>query len=247
MIDATERKQLEGERDRLLESREEMLAGLSTIAHDLRNPLAVLALQVDRLLHAVHGMPAETQLPTVASSISRSMASMTGLIDTALDIAQLSAGRLPLRLCEVDLCQVIQEAVADCKEDLARSASTLSVSAGPSLLGHWDPVRVRQLAVNLLSNAIKYGRGKPIEVSVEERCGAARLTVRDHGIGIADQERELIFEKFQRTASGQQASRGFGVGLWLVRRICEALGGSVSVSSTPAEGSTFVVELPLSR
>ncbi len=245
MIDASERKHLEAERALLVQSREEMLAALSTVAHDLRNPVSVLSLQVERLLRAARGPQAEADLPNVADSAARSLAHMTKLIDMALDISQLSAGRLPLELRDVDLCQVIREATADCQEDLARSGSRLSISTRGPLVGRWDPVRVRQIAVNLLTNAIKYGRGKPIEVSVQAVPGGARLTIRDRGIGIAVEEWGFLFEKFRRTEAGRHEASGSGLGLWLVKRICEAMKGSVSVSPTPGGGSTFTVDLPL--
>jgi signal transduction histidine kinase len=107
-----------------------------------------------------------------------------------------------------------------------------------------DRLRIEQVISNLLSNAVKYGQGKPVDVALEVRDGAARLTVRDHGIGIDPRHQERIFERFERAVSTRHYG-GFGLGLWIVRQIVDASGGSIRVESTEDEGSLFVVELPL--
>lgn len=99
------------------------------------------------------------------------------------------------------------------------------------------------MATNLLANAIKFGDGKPIEAAVELVDGRARLTVRDHGIGILPDRLPRIFERFERAVSARQYG-GLGLGLYIVKSIVDALGGSVVVDSTVGEGSLFTVELP---
>jgi K+-sensing histidine kinase KdpD len=94
----------------------------------------------------------------------------------------------------------------------------------------------------LSTNAAKYGSGKPIEVALDAKGRRARLTVRDHGIGIAAEDQARIFEPFERAVSTRHYG-GFGLGLWIVRQIIESMGGSIRVESVPGEGSTFTVEL----
>jgi signal transduction histidine kinase len=98
--------------------------------------------------------------------------------------------------------------------------------------------------VNLISNAITHGGGKPIEVRVEAHGGKAVLQVRDHGVGIAPELQERIFEKFERGTSSRHYG-GLGLGLYICREIAEAHGGTISVESRVGEGSTFTVELPI--
>jgi len=98
-------------------------------------------------------------------------------------------------------------------------------------------------AAFLLGNAIKYGSGKPIEVSVEEQSGIARLTVRDHGIGIPPEDKERIFGRFERAVSERHYG-GFGLGLWITHQIVRAHGGQIAVTTAPGAGSAFTVELP---
>ena len=103
-------------------------------------------------------------------------------------------------------------------------------------------MRLEQVVVNLLSNAIKFGLGRPIELAVTGSGGVATLLVRDHGIGIAEDRQERIFEPFERAVSSRQYG-GFGLGLYIVRRIVEGLGGTVTVQSQADAGATFIVEL----
>jgi signal transduction histidine kinase len=97
---------------------------------------------------------------------------------------------------------------------------------------------------NLLSNAVKFGSGRPIEVAVERDQELARLTVTDHGIGIAPDQQSRIFERFERAVSSRHYG-GFGIGLWVARQLVEAHGGSILVASRTGEGSRFTVSLPL--
>src|SRR5579883_1063098 len=98
--------------------------------------------------------------------------------------------------------------------------------------------------VNLMSNAAKYGRGKPIDVTVAQKPGRAFVAVRDRGIGIAEADRERIFRRFERAASPTSYG-GLGLGLWIVREVTRAHGGSVGVESELGVGAEFTVELPL--
>ena len=129
-------------------------------------------------------------------------------------------------------------------EELRQAGCAVTLSIAPTLLGRWDRVRLDQVVTNLLANAMKYGAGKPISVTVEEgpRPGRARLIVADQGIGIAKDQQEQIFERFERAAG--RSYGGLGLGLYIVRRILQAMGGSIHVDSQLGQGSTFVVELP---
>src|SRR5262249_18781696 len=85
--------------------------------------------------------------------------------------------------------------------------------------------------------------GKPIEVKLEDRDGAAFLSIRDYGIGISREDQSRIFERFER-AVPQKSVGGFGLGLWIVRQIATAMGGTIAVTSEPGEGATFTLVLP---
>ncbi|HWL86882.1 MAG TPA: ATP-binding protein, partial [Polyangiaceae bacterium] len=124
-----------------------------------------------------------------------------------------------------------------------QSGSTIDIHAAESVVGRWDPTRIEQITSNLLSNAIKYGQGKPILVEVTSENAHARLRIHDQGIGIAPEQQQRIFDRFERAVSVRHYG-GFGLGLWIVRQIVEASGGQVTVESQVGQGSTFTVELP---
>ena len=98
--------------------------------------------------------------------------------------------------------------------------------------------------MNLLSNALKFGAGKPIRVRVERRDATAVLTVADQGVGIAPADQKRIFGRFERAVPARHYG-GLGLGLFIVRQIVDSLGGRITVHSSPGQGATFQVEMPL--
>ena len=138
---------------------------------------------------------------------------------------------------------VVRE-VMDRFADLAAESQCPIVLRLDPVEGIWDRVRLEQVITNLVGNAIKYGKGKPVEVEAVQDGSSAVLRVVDHGIGIAAEDQKRIFERFER-ARGTREYGGFGLGLWISRSIVEAIGGRISVRSTPGEGSTFTVTVPL--
>ena len=137
---------------------------------------------------------------------------------------------------------MVRDAVASTLEQFPTSAELVTVRAR-SVTGHWDAFRLEQVILNLLSNALKYGAGRPVEVSVQPEDEQAVLTVRDQGLGIPPEDQARIFERFERAASGRHYP-GVGLGLWIVREMVQALGGTVTLDSRAGEGSTFTVRLP---
>ena len=137
---------------------------------------------------------------------------------------------------------MVLRAVEHFREELKPNQTMLHLPAEP-IREHWDPVRLEQVLTNILSNAIKYGAGRSIELSMRAESDAVRLSIADHGIGIEPDEQPRLFERFERAVSGRQYG-GFGLGLWITKRIVEAMHGTIAVESRPGEGSTFVVVLP---
>jgi signal transduction histidine kinase len=234
------------ELQRAVAARDEFIA---TVAHELRNPIAPLMFQVrlsidkaeqmDRAGEAVSAEWARAQLRRVEQRLHR----LLETLDRLLDVSRLSSGRIDLELDNVDLVESLRDVLASFEAELAVARCEVRVTTPTTVTGWWDRLRLDQICRNLVSNAIRFGAGRPIEVTVKADESDATLTVRDYGIGIPPHKQDVIFERFER---GEEASRsgGFGIGLWVVRNVCTAMGGSITVSSSVGAGATFAATLP---
>jgi two-component system OmpR family sensor kinase len=179
------------------------------------------------------------------SGISRESERMTVLVDDLLLLARLDEGR-PLTLKPVQLDEVVSEAVETAH--MVDPARPIDAVVDPvRVLGDRD--RLRQVVDNLLANVRAHTPATaPAEVRLAQVDGMARLEVTDSGPGMAAEQSEHIFERFYRAdQSRSRASGGAGLGLSIVAAVTEAHGGRVSVVSTPGDGATFRVEIPLAH
>ena len=220
---------------------------ISTLGHELRNPLSPIFLQTQHLLDQVRsakdGVVSSQWLAPRLETFMQRLKRMLTTLDRLLDASSLRAGRLVLSPERVDLAAAAREACACLEREAALAGTPVTVVGDPEVIGHWDPVRLDQIIGNLLSNAIRYGAGQPIEVRVEGDGASARLSVQDHGVGIASADQPRIFERFER-GTAEHTSGGFGLGLWVVWHLCAAMGGRVEVHSERGAGATFTVTLP---
>jgi len=220
---------------------------LTLAAHELRTPLTSAQLKLDRLRRLVQRAPGAVERPELEASltfVARHQRRLAALVDNVMEVAAITAGGRSLARRPVRLAHAVADVAAKLDDELRASGSTLSVEEQSEVTGCWDRARVVTIVRNLLSNAIKYGGGKPIEVTVAADAGCARLVVTDHGVGIPEAEQARIFNKFEH-AIPEHHFGGFGLGLWLVRRLVEEHGGSIEVRSREGDRTTFVVHLPL--
>ena len=175
------------------------------------------------------------------------------MINDVLDLSRMEAGNLRLTLEPVSLADLAQEAMTLVEPAALQAGVTLDLSLSPQAdRAQADPVRLRQVLINLLGNAIKYNRpgGK---VTLRTRPGAVgevAVEVEDTGIGMSEAQIGELFTPFHRLGRGQQGvpgapgSQGTGIGLVICRKLCQMMGGELSVSSRDGEGSVFGVRLP---
>jgi PAS domain S-box-containing protein len=249
--DYTERKRAEEERERLYRAAQEAILArdefLSIASHELKTPLTALQLQLQMLLRtAQKGGLAKLSGERLLSKLQmadQQTERLAGLINDLLDVARIRTGRIEVRLEEVDLTQIVQDVVARFEEQIAQSGCLVKLETHGPIIACWDRGRLEQVVINLLSNAIKYGPGKPIAITVRSDETNAELVVHDEGIGIETEHLERIFVRFERAVSANHYG-GLGLGLYIVRQIVEALGGSIRVRSEIGIGSTFTVTLP---
>ncbi|HEY6005077.1 MAG TPA: GAF domain-containing sensor histidine kinase [Anaeromyxobacter sp.] len=246
-VDVARRTALAVEHARLL--REATLAAaareefLHVASHELRGPLGTLRLTVQIIGRDVK----KGDLDAVERRLrvlDRQAQKLVRLSDTLLDVSRITAGRIELVREPGDLAALVRDVADDFREEAHDSESVLRVDAKVPVPCAFDSARMEQVVSNLLSNAIKYGGGGPVRIAARLDGDRARIEVEDHGIGIASDDQERIFGRFERAVPGGRYG-GLGLGLWIARRLVEAHGGSIRLRSTLGRGSTFVVELPV--
>jgi two-component system, OmpR family, sensor kinase len=217
---------------------------ISIAAHELRNPMTPLLIIVQSMRRMADRHP-ETpeQIAAGLIRLDRVVLRYIQRCSALLDISRLSSDTFRIELAEFDLAALVRAAVEEMKPFAERARSTITVMAPAALMGEWDELAIQQIVENLLSNAIKYGAGKPIAVQLSIGHGTTLLEVRDQGIGIGQADQARIFAPFERAVTRRQQP-GFGLGLWVVGRLVAALNGTVQVTSSPGQGSTFRVRLP---
>ncbi len=218
---------------------------LAVAAHELRNPMHAMLLQVTAALALARkqGVPEELirRLDRVRHIVETYIKRATLL----LDALRIDARGWQVERTKADLASMVEEICRSFEPEAQFASCELITHLPPKLEGRWDRLATEQIVANLLSNAIKYGAGSRVEVRLSQRIpDVATIEVSDRGPGIAPHDLERIFERFQRAVDPGQRRSGFGIGLWLVRSLVEAHGGSIEVDSKPGQGSTFTVHLP---
>ncbi len=242
--DITERKRFEAEREDMLVATQRALQlrddFLMIASHELRAPITNVSLQLQHLTRQVDRGATRAQLRVMSSAAFHETGRLTSLIDALLD-AQQAKGQLALERGEVDLSELVRD-VADRLRARADQAGSEMLIEVPAIRGRWDRLRIDQVVTNLLLNALKYGRGRPVKVAAGEDGPVVRLEVHDQGIGVASEDMQRIWGKFERAVPAHYG--GLGLGLFIARQIVEAHHGHVSVESVPGVGSMFRVLLP---
>jgi signal transduction histidine kinase len=218
--------------DSLARQRENQLAFLAGVAHDLRNPLSVLKLAT------------MTTSPDRVPIMKRQVDYLDRMVGDLLDASRIEAGQLELRPKQEDARGLVCE-VYELFRDLSPVHQlSIDVPDKPVIL-YCDALRIEQVLNNLVSNAIKYSpKGGPVEITLEDFEGEAVISVTDYGLGIPSDQRNRIFEPFRRARLTKEYIPGIGLGLSVARRIVEAHQGQLDVRSEEGKGSTFFVHLP---
>jgi GAF domain-containing protein/ActR/RegA family two-component response regulator len=231
---------------------------LANMSHELRTPLNGIIGFADLLRMPTLGTLSPKQLKYV-QNIQTSGVHLLNLVNDVLDLSRVEAGRLTLRPARVALGPALAEAVDGVRPQAAQKGLSLASEAEPELPAvHADPVRLRQILVNLLSNALKFTEpGGRVTVRAA-RAGTAvpeedasrdcvEIRVEDTGIGIAPEDLNRLFRKFEQLDAGSAKARpGAGLGLALTKHLVELHGGTIAARSAGrGQGSTFTVRLPV--
>lgn len=242
------------EAERASQAKSEFLANMS---HELRTPMHAI-LSFARLGHERVGQLSKEKLTGYFDRIIDSGGRLLGLIDNLLDLAKIEAGKMPLNRRKVELSALTADVVRDLEPLLATHHLQYTENIAAEVRSvRVDGTRVAQVLRNLLANAIRFSPdGGTIELAAEaatirgRRAGdtdtlpAVCLAVADRGVGIPEEELEIIFEKFQQSSATRDGSGGTGLGLSICREIVRAHGGSISARNRAGGGAEFVVLLP---
>ena len=239
----------EADKDRLIAALREAVRArdefVAIAAHELRNPMTPILLQVGALLAAARSprrCRPEVLVPRL-EALERAVEEFVRRATTLLDVSRVAAGNLRLEPAAVDLTGVVRGVVDRASVAARRARSHLEADLQEGVVGTLDRLAVEQVAENLLSNAIKFGAGRPVRVALRADGRTARLVVRDQGVGIPEADRARVFQRFERAVTRREHG-GFGIGLWLANQLVTAMGGAIAVEGAPGEGTTFTVTLP---
>jgi signal transduction histidine kinase len=217
---------------------------VAVTSHEMRTPLAAIRGFVDTLRRRRRSMDDEQVdefLEVIASQADR----LARLVDDLLVLAGLEAGGILMTPEPVLLVPFLETVIRD---EAGGDRVRLSVSAEAPATIVTDPLRLHQVVANLLANALKYSSpDRSVSLVVAAEGDDVVIDVADRGPGISPEDLPRIFEPYYRTAGGRAAADGSGLGLSITRRLAEALGGHLTVSSVVGEGSVFRVRLPARR
>jgi signal transduction histidine kinase len=238
--DRTIRSQI-AEAQRVQDLKDDLVA---LVAHDLRNPLLGIQGNLELLQH----LTASPEYGPLTARVEKAMAStheLRAILDGLLDVRLLEEQRLPLQIEPTPIREMLEEAIASVEGAAAAKSVALDLHADGRLLADMDRRLVRRAVENLLSNAIRHTpRGSSIEVRAVAAEAGVRLEVADHGTGVPDDLKQELFQKFGPSAAvSGDGRRGYGLGLYLVRLVAEAHGGSASVTDRDGGGAVFALTL----
>ncbi|MBC7395872.1 MAG: PAS domain-containing protein [Bdellovibrionales bacterium] len=223
-------------------------AFLSIASHELRTPITGMKLQTQMMKRAlIKQDPSVLSPERVGRLVTQADAGLTRmslLVEDMLDIDRIQSGKLIFRFQNTDLAAMVDAEVERFAEELHRAGIKVTVTQPfQKIVAHVDPFRLEQVITNLLINATRYAPGKPVSILIEETAHKIRLVFQDQGPGIAEENFERIFERFERLISADSTS-GMGLGLFIVRQIIQAHGGTIHAEKGSIPGARFVIELP---
>jgi len=219
---------------------------ISDASHEIRTPLTSISGFAAAMVDGTAA--SEEERMRSAAVIAREAERLVRLVNDLLDLSRIESGAVALEMGEVDLSELIRDAVEGFQTQTQERGMTVELNLPPDLPPvRADGDRIYQVIVNLISNALRFSRERGrITIAVEQSNGSVRISVTDTGKGIALSELPYIWERFYRADSARSRhDGGTGLGLAIVRSIVEKHGGAVSAESEPDQGSTFSFTLPV--
>jgi GAF domain-containing protein len=221
---------------------------VASMSHELRTPLNAIIGLTDMLVANAARFGTEKALEPL-TRVNRAGSHLLGLINQVLDLSKIEAGKLELNPQTVELAPLIEEVIGTARQLAEQTKNRLVVEAQENLGSLTvDPMRLRQILLNLLSNACKFTKQGEVALRarrLNEGRDWIQFAVADSGIGMTAEQQAKLFEEFsQADATTAQRFGGTGLGLAITRKLARMMGGDVTVTSEPGQGSVFTVRLP---
>jgi signal transduction histidine kinase len=219
---------------------------LANMSHELRTPLNAILGYTELIVDQIYGEVPE-KISEVLDRVQKSGRHLLGLINDVLDLSKIEAGQLTLGLTDYSFADVVHSVVSAVESLASEKQLRLTADVPPDLpIGQGDERRITQVLLNLVGNAIKFTEKGEVAVRVTNSAGGFVVSVADTGPGIAEADRQKIFEEFQQVDSSPTRTKGgTGLGLAIAKRIVELHGGRIWVESTVGKGSTFYFSVPV--
>jgi signal transduction histidine kinase len=220
---------------------------LMMASHELKTPITPLHLQIQTFIQLLEADTLDkmdkTRLMRMLQTSKGQIERLSRLVTELIDVSRLSIGKIQLNVLPATLKSITDKVLIDFHEEIKRSGCALTFRARDEAPGTWDSFRIEQIIINLLTNALKYGAGRPVDIEVFSVNDHAYFTIRDHGIGVAAEDHQRIFQRFERAVSGNNYS-GLGLGLYISSEMVKLHKGSIKVESQMGQGAFFSMELP---
>ena len=222
---------------------------LANMSHELRTPLNAIIGLTDMMVNNAARFGTDKALEPLRR-VHRAGTHLLGLINQILDLSKIEAGKLELHLESISILPLIEEVVGTARPLAEQNKNVLAVECPRDLPPiETDAMRLRQIILNLLGNACKFTKSGNVTLQVAMALHQGQqfleIAVIDTGIGMTAEQMSRVFEDFsQADASTERQYGGTGLGLSITRRLCQMMGGDVTVASEPGKGSTFTVRLP---
>lgn len=215
---------------------------ISMASHELRTPLTAIKGYVELLEETETDDEQKKYLSTISMSAER----LSGLVEDMLEVSRIEQGRMSIDLQTLSLEDEIEAAVATLMP--VANKKNLKLEVEKETVGNIqaDPTRIRQIFDNIIGNAIKYTPEGSVVIKLYQERGRQYIRVVDTGIGMSEEERKHLFQKFYRIRNSDTENIiGTGLGLWITKQIIEKMGGQITVESIKGVGSHFILDFPI--
>ncbi len=235
------------ELSKAIRSRDEFL---SIASHELRTPVTSMKLHVDMMKRSVEknqeALISADKVSKLIKQADHGLNRISRLVEDMLDITRIQNGKLHIDSEPGNFSAFVRETLDRFEQQLKNAGIQVSLDLPEELILSFSHLRMEQVLANLISNAIRYAPNAPLRVELKVKDHQAILTFEDQGPGIAKENHERIFQRFERLVTPSKVS-GLGLGLYIVQEIVRAHGGMVLVYSEDGKGARFIVELPVNN